>query len=63
MKCAHCGRARAANTWTVEACADGGRKRRKWLCDPCDVRLNRLVLKFFRDPKAAEKMRRYRATA
>ncbi|NJC36403.1 transcriptional regulator NrdR family protein [Xanthomonas arboricola] len=63
MKCAHCGRPGAANIWHVQACADGRRKRKKRLCDPCDARLNRLVLVFFRDPKAAEKMRKYRAAA
>jgi hypothetical protein len=63
MKCAHCGCAGAANTWNLQVCADGRRKRTKRLCDPCDALLNARVLAFFGDPKAAEKMRRYRAAA
>lgn len=59
MKCAHCNCSNAANRWEPKVCADGRKLRSKYLCDACDVDLNRMVLEFFNDPKAAEKMRAY----
>lgn len=59
MKCAHCRAPKAAHRWTLQACADNRRKRAKYLCDPCDVEMNRTVLNFFNDPAAAEKLARY----
>jgi hypothetical protein len=63
MKCAHCRCAKAANRWNVQACADDRKKRSKYLCDPCDVTLNRLVLEYFGDPQAGEKLRKYKEAA
>lgn len=60
-RCAHCGAPRATYGWTLQACADGRRKRRKRLCGSCDERLNALVLEFFNDPAAAAKLEAYRA--
>lgn len=59
MKCAHCEAPRAKYRWQLQACADGRKKRSKWLCRQCDIRLNEMVLDFFRDPKAAEKVATY----
>lgn len=60
-RCAHCGAPRAAYVWNLQACADGRRKRSKRLCGPCDERLNALVLEFFNDPAAGDKLAAYRA--
>lgn len=62
MNCSHCNTSNATNRWTPQLCADGRKKRSKYLCDPCDVELNRLMLEFFNDPRAAEKMRAYQST-
>lgn len=59
MKCAHCQAPKAGFAWDVKVCADGRKKRSKWLCGPCDVELNRMVLEFLGDPKAAEKLEAY----
>jgi len=59
VKCNHCRSAEGVNRWEPALCADGRRKRRKWLCDACDELLNRMVLEFFNDPKVEEKMARY----
>ena len=61
MKCAHCGTPKAKFTWTLQACADGGKERKKKLCGPCDVECNRLMLEFFNDKDAAKKIARYKA--
>lgn len=59
MKCAHCHAPNADNLWQPQLCADGRTKRNKRLCDVCDEELNRLVLEYFNDPKAGEKMAGY----
>ncbi len=59
MKCAHCHAPNAEHRWSPQLCADGRRKRSKRLCDVCDEALNRLVLEFFNDPMAGEKMAGY----
>lgn len=56
-RCVRCHR-RADAVW--QACADGNRERP--ICRPCDVALNRLVLRWMRDARWREKMRRYEAT-
>lgn len=61
MKCAHCQAPKAAHRWSIQACADKRRVRSKWLCTPCDIQLNALVLAFVSDAKAAEKMAAYQA--
>lgn len=60
MKCAHCDKSNAPHSWALRLCAEGRRKRSKWLCDEHDAELNRLVLEFFNDPRVAEKMAAYR---
>lgn len=60
MKCAHCGASKATERWTVQVCADKRVVRRKWLCVACDVALNALVLAFFNDPAAGDKVARYK---
>lgn len=59
MKCSHCAKPKAENRWFPAICADQGKKRSKWLCDPCDAMLNRLVLEFFNDKDADRKMAEY----
>ena len=59
MKCAHCHEVEAPHSWTLQACADGRKKRTKYLCEPCDIRLNKLVLNYFKDVKASEKVLAY----
>ncbi len=61
MKCAHCGTPKAKWGWTLQACADGGKKRKKKLCDECDIECNRIILEFFRYKDAAEKLAKYRS--
>lgn len=56
VKCFRCSRP-AEYQWQV--CADGRQYRP--LCPRCDVALNALVLRWMRDPEAAEKIARYRA--
>lgn len=45
----------------MQACADGGKKRKKKLCDECDIECNRIILEFFRYKDAAEKLAKYRS--
>lgn len=59
-RCAHCRGPGGRNTWTLWACADGGRKRVRQLCDRCDVELNALALAFLRIPGAKRALERYR---
>lgn len=59
-RCAHCQAARAGYVWHLQACADGRRRRKRYLCGPCDERLNAIVLEFFNDPDAAAKLAAYR---
>lgn len=59
MKCAHCHETEAPYSWTLQACADGRKKRTKYLCEPCDIRLNKLVLNYFKDVKVSEKVLAY----
>ena len=59
MKCAHCRAPGADNEWKLEACADGGTKRVRKLCDACDLELNRLAMTFLRIPQAKAKLAEY----
>lgn len=59
MKCAHCDKPGADNTWDLWACADSRKHRKKHLCDKCDIKLNTFVLKFFGDTNARHKMEKY----
>jgi hypothetical protein len=61
MKCAHCRTPKAIASWELRACADGGKRRKKWLCSPCDIECNRMMLEFFNDPEAGEKIEAYKA--
>lgn len=54
LPCARCGRP-ARHQWN--ACADGLYRP---ICDHCDIALNRLALRFMRDPDAAAKIRTYK---
>lgn len=54
LPCFRCGR-RAEHQWQV--CADGNLFRP--LCLKCDIDLNCMVLKWMRDPRAEEKIRKY----
>lgn len=56
--CVRCAKP-AVHQWQV--CADGNRYRA--LCLDCDIALNKLVLTWARDPKAAEKVAAYAAKA
>lgn len=56
VPCVRCG-APSVHQWQV--CADGNVFRA--VCQACDVALNRLVLRWMRDPQWAQKLRRYRA--
>lgn len=53
--CWRCARRPGYAQW--DCCADGNRKR--VLCQTCDIALNRLVLRWTRDPQADAKMARY----
>lgn len=59
VKCAHCGDGYSQRKWTLQAYADGRKKRTKYLCDTCDIRLNKFVLNYFKDVKASEKSLAY----
>jgi len=48
-----------ATSWTVALCANGGRRRRIFLCRPCDIAINRHMLIVMGDPDVNEKMERY----
>ena len=54
VKCIRCKR-KAFSQWQV--CADGNVYRP--LCKPCDIALNRMVLRWMNDDRAAEKMLTY----
>lgn len=56
IPCARCGQP-AHFQW--QACAD--RRIYRGVCARCDILLNALVLRFFRDPARAAKMRAYAA--
>lgn len=53
--CVRCGAPSSAQ-WQV--CADGNQFR--GLCSECDIELNRLILKFFEIPNAAQLLAKYR---
>ena len=53
LKCVRCGNPATAQ-WN--ACADGVYRP---ACEECDVAINRIVLRFFRDPEAKAKTRKY----
>lgn len=55
-RCYRCGQPGYA-TWCV--CADANRRR--IVCRRCDVALNRLVLRWMRDPRWRRKLARYEA--
>lgn len=59
MKCAHCRQPGADNVWDLTACADDGKKRRRRLCDACDLELNRIAMTFLRIPQAKAKLAKY----
>ena len=59
MKCSHCGQSGADNKWHPQICADNRKKRSRWLCDPCDHMLNRLVLEFFNVRDVDRRMAEY----
>lgn len=61
MKCARCGVSRATNRWELTACADGGKRRSKYLCDEHDAELNEIAMKFLGVSGATEKAAAYRA--
>jgi hypothetical protein len=61
-RCAHCEALGAANEWTLTACADGGKRRVRVLCDPCDIKANAWALAYFRVPDAPAKLREYAST-
>ena len=61
MKCAHCQKPKARHRWAVQACADGRKKRSRWLCDEHDIALNRMVLTFLGDGAANAKLAAYEA--
>lgn len=64
MKCTHCKQPHkrsALNRWVIRLCANQRRKRVFHLCDECDVALNFHMLNVMGDPKAQEKIDRYRA--
>ena len=61
MRCARCGASRATNRWELTACADGGRRRSKYLCDEHDAELNEIAMKFLGVSGATEKAAAYRA--
>lgn len=60
--CSHC-KAKLPHAdlarWTVSLCANGGRKRVFYLCNPCDVAINRHMLIVMGDTKVNMKMARY----
>ncbi len=53
LKCVRCGNPATAQ-WN--SCADGVYRP---VCEECDVEINRIVLRFFRDPEAKAKLRKY----
>jgi len=57
MKCYRCGK-KGTQTWNI--CADGNKKR--WVCDPCDVALNTMVLIFMGFRNWKSKIKRYEHT-
>ena len=60
-RCKHCRSRLGALKWTVQACADGRRRRAVLLCAPCDIELNRLVMRYLRIRGAEAAARRYAA--
>ncbi len=60
VPCAHCGEP-SAHQWNLTACAIG---KGGWfgVCTPCDIELNRMVLRFLRHPDAEKLIATYGAT-
>jgi len=54
-KCYRCGK-KARSTWNI--CSDGNKIR--WICDSCDIELNKLVLLFMRFRNWKSKINRYK---
>ena len=63
MKCARCGSPRATNHWELTACADGGKRRSKYLCDHHDAELNEIAMTFLGIRDAQKKASAYRGDA
>lgn len=61
MKCARCGAAKASYRWELKACADGRKKRSRYLCQEHDIELNAMVMTFLSISGAEEKLDAYRA--
>ena len=62
MICSHCGvknKAKDLHRWDIALCADGRRKRVFRLCTPCDIALNRYMLRVMGDKNIAAKMAKY----
>lgn len=54
LPCVRCGK-KAEFTWSI--CADNNLFRP--ICFKCDIALNRLVLKWMKDPEVTQKMEKY----
>lgn len=63
MKCARCGSPRATNHWELTACADGGKRRSKYLCDHHDAELNEIAMTFLGIRDAQKKASAYRGAS
>lgn len=63
MKCARCGSPRATNHWELTACADGGKRRSKYLCDLHDAELNEIAMTFLGIRDAQKKASAYRGAS
>jgi hypothetical protein len=60
MKCARGKSPNARHRWELRACADGRKKRVKYLCDIHDVDLNETVMTFLGIRDAPRKVAEYR---
>lgn len=62
MICSHCKtnhKSRDLNRWDIQLCADGRRRRVFYLCDPCDIDLNSIMLQMMGDKNAEVKAAKY----
>ena len=59
-RCVRCG-SRASQQWSLAACAGASKTRWLALCDSCDVKLNRTVLRFLKFPDWRKMIEDYQA--
>jgi hypothetical protein len=60
LLCCHCEERRATEQWSVQVCANNGKKIWVGVCTPCDEEFNAETLRWIKHPHAEQLINRYR---